>query len=110
MRTRARIGGRELWKSSAAIGLRFLLLPTLRLEGSDVDQVSHVFNYDMPTEEETYVHRIRRSGRAVRWEAAYRCCDPEERRMLRSIEKLIGFSIRQLSLGDFDLSESATGC
>ena len=68
--------------------------------------VSHVFNYDMPTEEETYVHRIGRSGRAGAVGAAVSLCDPEERRMLRSIEKLIGFSIRQLPLAEFDLSAS----
>ncbi|MFM7868643.1 MAG: DEAD/DEAH box helicase, partial [Planctomycetaceae bacterium] len=85
-----------------------LVATDIAARGIDVDQVSHVFNYDMPTEEETYVHRIGRSGRAGAVGEAVSLCDPEERRMLRSIEKLIGFSIRQLSLGDFDLSESAT--
>lgn len=85
-----------------------LVATDIAARGIDVDQVSHVFNYDMPTEEETYVHRIGRSGRAGAVGEAVSLCDPEERRMLRSIEKLIGFSIRQLSLADFDLSESAT--
>ena len=84
-----------------------LVATDIAARGIDVDQVSHVFNYDMPTEEETYVHRIGRSGRAGAVGEAVSLCDPEERRMLRSIEKLIGFSIRQLSLADFDLSESA---
>ena len=83
-----------------------LVATDIAARGIDVDQVSHVFNYDMPTEEETYVHRIGRSGRAGAVGAAVSLCDPEERRMLRSIEKLIGFSIRQLPLAEFDLSAS----
>ena len=70
-----------------------LVATDIAARGIDVDLVSHVFNHDMPTEEETYVHRIGRSGRAGATGVAVSLCDPEERRMLRSIEKLIGQSI-----------------
>ena len=84
-----------------------LVATDIAARGIDVDAVSHVFNFDMPTEEETYVHRIGRAGRAGTPGNAISLCDPEERRMLRSIEKLIGFSIPPQSLEGCDLSTSA---
>jgi ATP-dependent RNA helicase RhlE len=66
--------------------------------------VSHVFIHDMPTEEETYVHRIGRSGRAGATGISVALCDPDERRMLRSIEKLIGMSIPVEEVEGFDFS------
>jgi ATP-dependent RNA helicase RhlE len=81
-----------------------LVATDIASRGIDVDQVSHVFNHDMPTEEETYVHRIGRSGRAGATGVAVSLCDPEERRMLKSIEKLIGFAIPQQSLEGIDLN------
>jgi ATP-dependent RNA helicase RhlE len=81
-----------------------LVATDIAARGIDVDAVSHVFNFDMPTEEETYVHRIGRAGRAGTPGVAVSLCDPEERRMLRSIEKLIGFTIAPQSLEGFDLS------
>ena len=57
--------------------------------GIDIDDVSHVVNYDMPVEEESYVHRIGRTGRAGKDGIAISLCTPEERSELRAIEKLI---------------------
>lgn len=85
-----------------------LVATDIASRGIDVDQVSHVFNHDMPTEEETYVHRIGRSGRAGATGIAVSLCDPEERRMLKSIEKLIGFTIPQQSLEGIDLASFPT--
>jgi ATP-dependent RNA helicase RhlE len=83
-----------------------LVATDIAARGIDVDAVSHVFNFDMPTEEETYVHRIGRAGRAGTPGVAISLCDPEERRMLRSIEKLIGFTIPPQSLEGCDLNTS----
>jgi len=80
-----------------------LVATDIAARGIDVDAVSHVFNFDMPTEEETYVHRIGRAGRAGTSGVAVSLCDPEERRMLRSIEKLIGFNIAAQSLDGLEL-------
>jgi ATP-dependent RNA helicase RhlE len=59
--------------------------------GIDVDDVTHVFNYDMPHEAETYVHRIGRTGRAGATGVAISFCDPadrDERNYLAAIERL----------------------
>lgn len=61
--------------------------------GIDVQGVSHVFNYDLPNEPESYVHRIGRTGRAGRDGIAIAFCDDSEGGYLRDIEKLIGLRI-----------------
>ncbi len=81
-----------------------LVATDIAARGIDVDGVSHVFIHDMPTEEETYVHRIGRSGRAGSTGKSIALCDPDERRMLRSIEKLIGMSIPVEEVAGFDFS------
>ena len=81
-----------------------LVATDIAARGIDVDAVSHVFIHDMPTEEETYVHRIGRSGRAGAMGISIALCDPDERRMLRSIEKLIGMSIPVQEVEGFDFS------
>lgn len=93
----------EEFRSSAP---PILVATDIAARGIDVDLVSHVFNHDMPTEEETYVHRIGRSGRAGATGVAVSLCDPEERRMLRSIEKLIGQSISIDSLEGIEIPDA----
>ncbi len=61
--------------------------------GIDVDQVSHVFNLDLPQEPESYVHRIGRTGRAGNEGVANTFCDPASIEKMRKIEKLIGKKI-----------------
>jgi ATP-dependent RNA helicase RhlE len=56
--------------------------------GIDVDNISHVFNYDLPHEPETYVHRIGRTGRAGATGMAISFCDMDEQKFLRNIERL----------------------
>ncbi len=70
-----------------------LIAPDLAARGIDVAGISHVFNYDMPTEEETYVHRIGRTARAEAEGVAVTFCSAEDRDMLRRIEKLIRTNI-----------------
>jgi ATP-dependent RNA helicase RhlE len=65
----------------------------------DVDRVSHVFNYDMPREPETYVHRIGRTGRAGLSGIAISFCCVEERPQLRAVERLIKQSIAVVASG-----------
>src|SRR5215208_1834757 len=57
--------------------------------GIDVDGITHVVNYDLTHEPETYVHRIGRTARAGASGAAVSFCDGEERENLKAIEKLI---------------------
>ncbi|MFP4356654.1 MAG: DEAD/DEAH box helicase [Phycisphaerae bacterium] len=68
---------------------RVLVASDIAARGLDVDGITHVINYDMPNEPETYVHRIGRTGRAGNEGLAMSFCDVEERTVLDSIEKLI---------------------
>jgi len=73
--------------------LRVLIATDLASRGLDVDGVSHVINYDLPFEPESYVHRIGRTGRAGRDGMAIAFCDQDERDQLRGIERLLGRKI-----------------
>ncbi len=66
-----------------------LIATDIAARGIDVDQVTHVVNYELPHEPETYVHRIGRTGRAGLTGEAVAFCDREERERLDAIEKLL---------------------
>jgi ATP-dependent RNA helicase RhlE len=66
-----------------------LIATDIAARGIDVDRVSHVVNYELPHEPETYVHRIGRTGRAGQVGEAVSFCDAEERLRLRAIERLL---------------------
>jgi len=68
---------------------RVLVATDVAARGIDVDDVSHVINYDLPNVAEAYVHRIGRTGRAGRAGRAISFCDAAERGLLRDIERLI---------------------
>ena len=68
--------------------LRVLVATDVAARGIDIDEVSHVINYDMPEVPESYVHRIGRTGRAGARGIALSFCDPSERGSLRDIERL----------------------
>lgn len=68
---------------------RVLVATDIAARGIDVEGISHVVNYDMPEEPETYVHRIGRTGRAGASGCAVSFCDAEEQKHLRAIERLI---------------------
>ena len=70
-----------------------LVATDVAARGLDVDHLSHVVNYDLPSSPEIYVHRIGRVGRAGREGVALSLVEPRERRMLSAIEKLIGTNI-----------------
>ncbi len=80
-----------------------LVATDVAARGIDVDDVSHVFNFDLPFEPEAYVHRIGRTGRAGAMGTAVAFCDREERGMLRAIEKLIGNPIPRADGSDASL-------
>ncbi len=67
-----------------------LVATDIAARGIDIDDVSHVINYDLPNIAEAYVHRIGRTARAGRKGVAISFCDPSEKDYLRDIEKLIG--------------------
>ncbi len=68
---------------------RVLVATDVAARGIDVDDISHVIQFDLPNEPETYVHRIGRTGRAGAEGVALSFCEESERPYLRDIEKLI---------------------
>jgi ATP-dependent RNA helicase DeaD len=65
-----------------------LVATDVAARGLDIEQLSHVFNYDLPSAADAYVHRIGRTGRAGREGTAITLIDPREHRLLRTIEKV----------------------
>lgn len=70
--------------------VRVLVASDIAARGLDIDEISHVINFEMPNVAETYVHRIGRTGRAEARGKAISFCDYEERAYLRTIERVIG--------------------
>lgn len=90
---------REKTVESLKDGRIDLLVATdVAARGLDVERISHVFNYDIPLDTESYVHRIGRTGRAGRSGEAILFVTPRERRMLRSIEKATRQPVEQMNL------------
>ncbi|MFT5397709.1 MAG: ATP-dependent RNA helicase DeaD, partial [Gammaproteobacteria bacterium] len=71
--------------------------------GLDVDRISHVINYDIPHDTESYVHRIGRTGRAGRKGDAILFVAPREKRMLQAIERATRKEIEMMELPSTDL-------
>ena len=69
---------------------RVLVASDIAARGLDVDDISHVINYDIPADPETYVHRIGRTGRAGARGQAISFCTGDQHAELRAIEKLLG--------------------
>lgn len=69
---------------------RVLVATDVAARGLDVDDITHIINYDLPLEAETYVHRIGRTARAGSDGYAISFCSAEEKAYLRVIEKLLG--------------------
>jgi ATP-dependent RNA helicase RhlE len=72
---------------------RVLVATDIAARGIDVNELSHVINYELPNVPETYVHRIGRTGRAGLNGIAFSFCEHEELPYLKDIQKLIGKSI-----------------
>jgi ATP-dependent RNA helicase RhlE len=72
---------------------RVLVATDIAARGIDIDELSHVINYELPNVPESYVHRIGRTGRAGASGIAIAFCDAEEKEYLRDIQKLIGKTI-----------------
>lgn len=78
--------------------LDILVATDVAARGLDVERISHVINYDIPYDTESYIHRIGRTGRAGRTGQAVLFVAPRERRMLALIERAIGGSIEKMKL------------
>ena len=78
---------------------RVLAASDIAARGLDIDDISHVINYDLPGDPETYVHRIGRTGRAGASGQAISLCTDDQRSELRGIERLLGKDIPVLPAG-----------
>ena len=78
--------------------LRLLVCSDVAARGLDISDMSHVFNFDVPTSPEDYVHRIGRTGRAGRSGRAFTISVPEDGKYVGLIEKLIGKPIPRISI------------
>lgn len=73
--------------------IRVLVATDIAARGIDVDHITHVINYNLPDEPESYVHRIGRTARAGREGVAISFCDESEEKQLRNIQKFIKYEI-----------------
>ena len=93
-RAEALHGGMQQRQRDAVMGrfrqakVDLLIATDVAARGLDIEQLSHVFNYDLPSAPEAYVHRIGRTGRAGRGGTAITLVEPREHRLLRTIEHL----------------------
>ena len=78
--------------------VEILVATDVAARGLDIPDVSHVINYDIPWDPESYVHRIGRTGRAGREGDAITLVTPREQRQLRTIERVIGQRLKRLRL------------
>ncbi|MBL4596858.1 MAG: DEAD/DEAH box helicase [Robiginitomaculum sp.] len=80
--------------------INVLVATDIAARGIDVDDISHVINYELPNIAESYVHRIGRTARAGKSGVAISLCDGAERKFLFQIEKLTGIKLQRMNVGD----------
>ncbi len=87
-------GAREKALDNFRTGKNKVLVATdIAARGIDVPNITHVVNFDIPHDPESYVHRIGRTARAGKTGVAVSFCDPSEVKLLRSVEKVIKYKI-----------------
>ena len=75
---------------------RYLIATDVAARGIDVDNISHVINYDLPEDTESYVHRTGRTGRAGNQGKAISLVTPEDLQLLEDIHSYIGFEVKKI--------------
>ena len=90
--------------------IKVLVATDIASRGIDVDELSHVINFELPNLSESYVHRIGRTGRAGREGTAISFCNEgEERNHLRGIQKLIGYEVELITDQPFNMPMDPVG-
>lgn len=92
MEQKIRIETMERFKNEE---FKVLVATDIAARGIHVDNITHVFNYEVPMERESYVHRIGRTGRAGREGTAITLVSEYEKKYLTSIEEYLGYSIKK---------------
>ncbi len=88
---------------------QILVATDIAARGIDVSRISHVINYDIPDTPEAYIHRIGRTGRAAKSGDAFTLVTDEDRTMVRTIERILGFPLKRCSVADFDYKATVPG-
>ncbi len=81
---------------------QIMVATDIAARGLDIDNISHVINYDMPDTADAYIHRIGRTGRAKRTGEAFTMMTPDDNDMVRKIEKIMKQKLDRRMLDDFD--------
>ena len=87
--------------------VQVLVATDIASRGIDIDDISHVINYDVPHTPEDYVHRIGRTGRVQAIGDAFTLMSPEEKTEVAAIERFLGRSIPRVMIPDFDYKKHA---
>ena len=87
----------------------FLVASDVAARGLDIDDMSHVFNFDVPINAEDYIHRIGRTGRAGRSGRAITLATPDDGKFVDAIARLIGMSIPEVRIDGLDLPKPVRG-
>jgi superfamily II DNA/RNA helicase len=85
--------------------IQILVASDVAARGLDIDDMSHVFNFDVPFHPEDYVHRIGRTGRAGKSGAAFTLASPEDGKLVAAIERITNQQIPRISVPDMDSVE-----
>ena len=85
--------------------IQLLVASDVAARGLDIDDMSHVFNFDVPFQPEDYVHRIGRTGRAGRSGVAFTLASPDDGKLVAAIERIIGQEIPRIAVPDMDAAE-----
>ncbi|MBT3348949.1 DEAD/DEAH box helicase [bacterium] len=88
---------------------RVLVATDIAARGIDINELSHVINFEIPNEPETYIHRIGRTGRAEKSGIALSFCDRDEQKYLRDIHKLIDKKIPVIDEHPFHMKVAPLG-
>jgi ATP-dependent RNA helicase RhlE len=94
-------------RQSALTGFRsghyqVMVATDIAARGLDVENISHVINFDMPATADDYIHRIGRTGRAERTGDAFTLVTPDDKDMIRALEKIMGKPLPRQTLEGFD--------
>ena len=99
-------------RQSALTGFRsghyqIMVATDIAARGLDVENISHVINFDMPATSDDYIHRIGRTGRAERTGDAFTLVTPDDKDMVRALDKIMGKPLSHQTLEGFDYTAPA---
>ena len=86
-----------------------LVCSDVAARGIDIVDLSHVFNFDLPSNPDDYVHRIGRTGRAGRSGRAFSLATPDDSRYLAAVEKVVGHPIERIAVDGLDAPDPSAG-